>query len=126
MQIFTSSISVPANSTIQNVLQNLGARVRTIQQNYRFARLTLFATGSATGLSLSFYVGSRNPIESSTVNTQNRIPVVPDDLVATDMYGTGNDQLQLQATNSTAGALTLFFRIEIEQISQSEAVALAV
>jgi hypothetical protein len=120
MILFTNQIDVPANSTIQNVLQNLGARVRTIPQGYSFARLTLFATGEAAGLQLSFFVGSRNPIETSVVNALNRIPIVPDDLIATDMFGTGNDQLQLQATNTTGGALFLFFRLEVEQMSEAD------
>jgi hypothetical protein len=122
---FTGSIDVPANSTIQNVLQNLGARIRTVPQSYQFASIALFATGETLGLNISFFVGSRNPIESSIVNANNRVPIVPDDVVSVDMLAGGNDQLQLQVTNTTAGALFLFFRLEVEQMSQAEIAAAA-
>jgi hypothetical protein len=74
--------------------------------------IELFATGSAVGLSHSLFVGNDNPIENSQVNAQNRFPVVPDDLVNTDVIEAGaSEQLQLAVTNATGGALTYFFTL---------------
>ena len=124
MLTVTDSVSVAANSTDQNVLQTNGNRVRTIPAQFGIVRITLYQTGSATGLQSSLFNGNDNPIENSVVNTQNRVPVVPDDLVTSDIYGRGGEQLQLQATNTTAGALTYFYRLDIEELSEAELVAL--
>lgn len=124
MLTVTDSVSVAANSTDQNVLQTNGNRVRTIPQQFGIVRITLYDTGSATGLNSSLFNGNDNPIENSAVNAQNRVPVVPDDIVATDIYGSGGEQLQLSVTNTTAGALTYFYRIEIEELSAAELAAL--
>lgn len=112
MQV-SRSISIAAGATNSNVLESLGLRQRTIPNDMGTALITLFATGSATGLEHEFFVGSNNPIERSAVNAQNRIPVVPDDVVNTEpIVGFANDQLQLAVTNTTAGALTYFFTLE--------------
>jgi hypothetical protein len=126
MLTVTDSVSVAANTTDQNVFQTNGNRVRTIPAEFGIVRITLYETGSATGLQSSFFNGNNNPIENSLVNVQNRVPVVPDDIVATDMFGRGGEQLQLQATNTTAGALTYFYRVEIEELSDAELQALGV
>ena len=125
MQTVTDQISVAANSTDQNVLQTNGNRIRTVAQSIAVARVTLYSTASATGLQESFFAGSQNPVENSRVSLQNRIPIVPDDVVATDIYVRGGEQLQLQVANTTAGALTYFYRIDIEELTASEIAALA-
>lgn len=119
MLIVTDQIAIAANTTDQNVLQTNGNRVRTVPKEFNVARVTLYFTGSAAGLEASFFAGSANPLENSTVNTQNRIPIVPDDVQATDIYVRGGEQLQLQVANTTAGALTYFYRIELEDVSQA-------
>ena len=116
MQV-TRSISIPANSTV-NVLEADGVRLRFIDINVQVADIELYSTGSATGLEQSLFVGSDNPIEKSIVNTQNRFPVIPDDLVNTEeIEGEGGEQLQLNIENTTAGALTYFYTLVVAALA---------
>lgn len=126
MLIVTDSISVAANTTDGNVLDTNGNRVKTIPRDFGIARVTIYSTGSATGLEESFFAGNQNPVENSGVSTQNRVPLVPDDMTATDIYVTGGEQLQLQVANTTAGALTYFYRVEIDELTAAELAALGV
>lgn len=114
-------LSIAANTTDNNVFDTNGNRIRTVPKEYRVGRITLFLTGSAAGLEASFFAGSQNPMENSRVNAQNRIPVVPDDMVLTDVFVEGGEQLQLQVANTTAGALTVFYRVEIEDYTTQAA-----
>lgn len=114
-------LSIAANTTDSNVFDTNGNRIRTVPKEYRVAKLTVFMTGSAAGLEASFFAGSQNPMENSRVNAQNRIPVVPDDVVLTDVFVEGGEQLQLTVANTTAGALTVFYRVEIEDYTQEAA-----
>lgn len=117
MLIVTDQISIAANTTDQNILQTNGNRVRTVPQGWAVARLTYFSAGSAAGLEESVFAGNQNPLENSRVSAQNRIPVVPDDMTVTDIYVKGGEQLQISVTNTTAGALTHFYRVELEDVS---------
>ena len=117
MQV-TQSISIAANATDQNILQTLGLRIREVLGfPGQIFTLTLLATGSAAGLEHSFFVGQDNPMETSAVNANNRIPIVPDDAVMTDVEAMSGEQLQLQVTNTTAGALTYNFTLAVEPVS---------
>ena len=122
----TFDVSIGASATDQNVLQTEGLRIRTIPQEFGVVKIALFETGSAAGLESSFFIGNNNPVENSVVNAQNRVPVVPDDLVAADMLARGGEQLQLTVVNTTAGALTYNGRIIIEELSVAELAELGV
>ena len=105
-RVIQNSISIPANSTNNNVLSNL--RFENIPDDTVMA---LLATGSATGLQHEFFVANRAVVELSAVSTANRIPQ-QEDLILDEIEGTVGDKLQLSVTNTTAGALTYFYRIE--------------
>lgn len=109
--IVQDSVSVPANSTV-SVLTN--TRLENIPASRGACGVTIYATGSATGLRTTCYVGAQGgqPIEDSAVGAQNRIPLVPDDLLV-NFQAAGNQKLQLNAQNTTGGALTFFFRVEV-------------
>jgi len=117
MLIVTDQISIAANTTDQNVLQTNGNRVRTVPQDWAVARLTYFSSGSAAGLEESLFAGSQNPLENSRVSATNQIPVVPDDMTVTDILVKGGEQIQLTVANTTGGALTHFYRVELEDVS---------
>lgn len=119
MQLTQDSISIGANATDQNVLNTQGKRIRTAPEGNRVWKLTLFCTGSAAGLYASLYTGSENPIENSAINAQNRVPVVPDDVLATDIFVRSGEQIQLSVQNTTAGALTFNYRIELEDVTRA-------
>lgn len=102
-------VSVAANATTDNALTG-----------QRFERMpfdgfvTLFSTGSAAGLREELNIGGMSISGRMPVNTQNRSPVVPDDLRVEQVQGAKGDLIQLTVANTTAGALTYRARVEIE------------
>lgn len=108
--IVQDSTSVAANGN-DSVLTN--TRLENLPPN-QLVQVAIYATGSATGLRATAFVGTQGgqPIEDSAVSAQNRIPIKPDDLLVS-FTARGNQKLQLNAQNTTAGALTFFFRVEV-------------
>jgi len=99
------SVSVAANSVSANVLAG---------QLYEFippgANVTLSCTGSATGLRTTFICGIPL-INDQAFNFQNRFPLIPDDVIHSG--GTPGGRMVLTARNTTAGALTFFWRVDV-------------
>jgi hypothetical protein len=75
---------------------------------------TLFVTGSATGLFAQINVNSVAASDEVAVNTQNRVPVVPDDMLMTGWEAPAGGLIQLKFRNSTGGALTGSWKILLE------------
>jgi hypothetical protein len=100
------SVSVPANSVSANVVAG---------QLYEFvpngARYTLSVTGSATGLRTTF-INNIPVINDQAINLQNRFPLIPDDIISQGLTRAG--RLVLTFRNTTAGALTVFWRIDLQ------------
>jgi hypothetical protein len=99
------SVSVGANAVSSNVLSG---------QLYEFVdegtNVTLSVTGSATGLRCSFTIGVPLVLDQA-INLQNRFPLVPDDVLHSgEVFG---GRMVLTARNSTAGALTFFWRVDL-------------
>jgi len=105
-KVIQNSVSIAANSTNLNVLQ--GLRFENIKQ---FGLIDFYGTGSAAGMFATLYVGERNAVERSAINSQNRFPVDPDDLVVADIEAAPGEKIQLQVENTTAGALTFFYKL---------------
>ena len=105
MPTMQDSISVAANSVSANVLSG---------QLYEFvppgAPLTLSVTGSATGLRATYIVGAPL-INDQAINLQNRFPLIPDDVLHSG--GTPGGRQVLTFRNTTAGALTAFWRVDL-------------
>jgi hypothetical protein len=105
MATMQDSVSVAANSISANVLSGL---------LYEFVDdgtlVTVSCTGSATGLRATFIAGV--PIaDDVAINLQNRFPLVPDDILLSSEVPGG--RLILRARNTTAGALTFFWRVDL-------------
>lgn len=96
--------SIPANSTV-NVLA--GTRFENLYQD---GMVDILATGSALGLEATFFAGNDNIIESAALGAQNRMPIDPDDLIVDDGEAYNGDKLQFNISNTTAGALTAFWK----------------
>jgi hypothetical protein len=100
------SVSVAANSVSANVLAG---------QLYEFlggmTKLTVSACGSASGLRMTLLVNGVALVNDQAINTQNRFPLIPDDIVTSELVGAG--RLVLNFRNTTAGALTAFWRVDI-------------
>ena len=103
--------SVAANSTNNNVLQG---------QRYDRAPFpcvgALYVNGSAAGLTAELNVGGVSVTPPVTVNVQNRAPVVPDDVLINGFEAPQGALLQLTVVNTTGGALTAFFRMDLQEV----------
>ena len=106
MPTMQDSVSVGANSVSANQLSG---------QIYEFvppgAQITLSVTGSATGLRITFVCGGVTLINDQAINLQNRFPIIPDDVVHGGAVPGG--RMVLTARNTTAGALTFFWRVDV-------------
>lgn len=107
MPVIQSSVSVAANSVNDNVVA--GSQFEYLPYN---ARVNFGFCGSAAGLLVDVFSGQDIVAESMAVNTQNRFPINPDDFVLADIAAAG-DRLKVRVRNTTAGALTLFWSVNI-------------
>lgn len=105
MPTMQDSVSVAANAVSANVLSG---------QLYEFAgagtNVTLSVTGSATGLRTTFICGVPM-INDQAINLQNRFPLIPDDIIMAEQVPGG--RMVLTFRNTTAGALTAFWRVDL-------------
>ena len=105
MPTMQDSVSVAANSVSANVLSG---------QLYEFVpngtRVALGVTGSATGLRTTL-IANIPVLNDQAINLQNRFPLIPDDILYTGVVR--QCRLVLTARNTTAGALTFFWRIDL-------------
>ena len=106
MPMMQDSISVAANSLSANVLA--GKLFEFVPAG---ANVTLSATGSGTGLRISFVASLVQLLNDEAMSTANRFPLIPDDIVLNQRVGAG--RLLLTFRNSTAGALTAFWRVDV-------------
>jgi len=105
MPTMQDSLSVPANALSINVLAG---------QLYEFvnagANITFACTGSAAGLRATFTAGIPW-IQDQAINSQNRFPLIPDDIMLNTRVPGG--RLLLQFRNTTAAALNAFWRVDV-------------
>lgn len=104
----SGSAVVAANGgTTGNVLS--GSVLEIIRSR---AQVKVYAAASAAGLTASMSSGPEIVLEGgSAVSQANRFPVIPDDLLCSDV-AMPNDRLNLTFTNPTAGALTVYWTVD--------------
>jgi len=105
MPTMQDSVSVAANAVSANVLAG---------QLYEFVpngtRVALSCTGSATGLRATL-IANIPVLNDQAISLNNRFPLIPDDILYT---GTVRQcRLVLTSRNTTAGALTFFWRVDL-------------
>lgn len=103
--------TIAANSTVSNVLQ--GQRYE--RSPYTAGVGNMYCTGSAAGLTAELNIGGVSVTPPVNVNIQNRLPVVPDDILVPGWEVLEGRLLQITVVNTTGGALTFFWRIDIEE-----------
>lgn len=108
--VMQNSVAVGAGGTTESVLT--GQRYERPPFN---AYGSLYLAGSAAGLTAELNVGGASVTPPTAVNAQNRYPVVPDDSLVEGWEVAAGDLIQLRAVNTTGGALTLFWRVELEE-----------
>jgi len=105
--IISDSISVAANTRSANVLSG---------QQFEFlparASIQLRATSSATGIRADFNVGGEQLAVDTLCPPTARFPIAPDDTLVTSS-GRAGERLFLTFRNTTAGALTVQYAVEI-------------
>lgn len=107
MPTMQDSVSVAANSVSTNVLAG---------QLYEFVPtgtlITLSVTGSATGLRCTL-IANIPVLNDQAINLQNRFPIIPDDVIYSGRVR--SCRLVLTARNTTGGALTFFWRVDVSR-----------
>jgi len=108
--VMQSNLSVAANTTVPNVLTGM-----RYERSPFPAIGALYVAGSAAGLTAELNVGGRSVSPPTVVNAQNRLPVVPDDVLIPEFEADQGELIQLTVVNTTGGALTINFRVELEE-----------
>jgi len=111
------TVTVVAGTTTENVL----AGNRYERSPFAIAKGALFCTGSAAGLLAELNVGGRSITPPITVNAQNRLPVVPDDLLVDEWLTQSPELIQIRVQNTTVGNLDFNFKMELEEMEYQEA-----
>lgn len=105
--IISDTVSVAANSRTANLLAG---------QQFEFlparATVQLRASSSATGIRADFNIGGEQLAVDTLVPPTNRFPIAPDDTLLTSS-GARGERLFLTMRNTTAGALTVQYAVEI-------------
>lgn len=107
MPTMQGSTSVAANAVSVNQLA--GLLYEFLGQN---AAVVVSVAGSATGLNTTFLAGGVALVNDQAINLQNRFPIIPDDILTQEMIP-GGARLILTFRNTTAGALTAFWRVDV-------------
>lgn len=107
MPTMQGSVSVAANDVSANVLAG---------EQYEFlpdvAGVVLSVTGSAAGLKCSLLAGGVTIVDDADINSQNRFPVIPDDILTQETIP-GQARLSVKFRNTTGGALTARWRVDV-------------
>lgn len=105
MPTMQDSVSVAANGVSANQIAG---------QLYEFipngTKITLSCTGSATGLRTTL-ICNIPVIQDQAIGLQNRFPLIPDDVIYQGQVRAC--RIFLTFRNTTAGALTAFWRIDV-------------
>lgn len=96
-----SALSVAANSVSTNVYAGKVAEIVM-----RPSLLRVRVSASAAGLNATLIVGGRVVVNDQAINSANRWPILPDDLLTEHGVAPGS-RLILTFRNTTGGALTV-------------------
>lgn len=110
MPMIRKTASVAANATVDNIIS--GSIYEFMPWN---AILNIGTQGSATGLVVTINSGSDTILEESPVPTQNRFPIIPDDMDVQDVAAAG-ERLVIKIRNTTGGALTYFSLVQLTPV----------
>lgn len=106
--MMTDRQSVAANTTIPNACSGKSAEFIKEPSVVR-----LSSSASAVGLNMTLIIGEEVVLDDQEVNAQNRMPIVPDDIVV-EGGGLPGDRIVLKYRNTTGAAITAFSRIDVE------------
>ena len=107
MASMTDRQSVAANATVVNIFS--GNLNEFLQGN---SLVNLYASAAAVGLNMSLIVGDEIFLDDQEVSAQNRMPLVPDDLVV-QAAGFQGDRVIARYRNTTGAAIVSFCRVDM-------------
>lgn len=107
MPSMTDRQSVAANTTIENVF---AGRLNEFLMTNSIVRL--YGSAAAVGLNMSLLIGNELFLDDEEVSAQNRMPLVPDDLVV-EGAGFAKDRVIVRYRNTTGAAIIAFARVDI-------------
>jgi hypothetical protein len=111
MALMQNKVTVAAGSVSLNVI---AGQLHEILQRPSACRVSV--NGSAPGLFVTVIIGSMVVIQDQAVNSQNRFPLIPDDVLAT-AGGMQGEKLNVVFRNGTAGPLDAFWRVDVDAVA---------
>lgn len=111
MPLIQSSVSVPATSVIDNLLN--GSQFEFLPYH---AHLSFAVNGASPGLVADVYSGQDVLCEAMAVNALNRIPINPDDFLLTDVAAAG-ERIKVRVRNPTGAAIVVSFAVMIQPMA---------
>jgi len=81
----------------------------------RPAIVRIASNGSAVGMTARITLGDRTILDNMPISAANRFPVVPDDYIVGEP-GLAGERLSIIVTNTTAGALNVWTKVDIEEL----------
>lgn len=108
-----NTTSVGANASVSNTLSG-----QLYERPPYNCFGTLYTNGSATGLFAQINVNSIAISDEVNMSAQNRVPIVPDDMLMAGWEAPAGGLMQLKFRNSTGGALVAFWKILLEVADQ--------
>lgn len=113
--IIQDAISIAANSINENVIASNDSLRGLLEAPYP-AKGRLLAVISATGLRIDSGYGEKTHSQSCDLRVSASTPDDPLDVVNDEWYVPEGDQLILRAANTTGGAITLRYVIELQPL----------
>lgn len=105
--------SVAAGGSSPNVLT--GSRFEYLPA---YGLLNVYATASQAGLTARVKVNGTEILEQSTVNTNNRDPLFPDDILLGEVPVDAGDKIEVLFSNSAGTATLAFWKAELNEDPQ--------
>lgn len=110
MPVIQKEVSVPANSTVENLLAGSA---------FEFARgpqlVSLGVTAAATGCFVTFTSGADVVLEESPPAVKTAYPIIPDEFFYSDVAAPG-DRYVIRVRNTTGGAIIVRCVMQIQDV----------
>lgn len=107
--LMAKTVQIPASTKVPNILT--GEQYERAPFN---ATCSLFLTGSGastTELIAGLTVDGLSVAPEINISTENRIPLVPDDVAVASFFCPQGGLIHLSVTNNTAGALNAHYKV---------------
>jgi hypothetical protein len=112
MPTIQSSVSVPANGSIESLIS--GSQFEFAPYN---ASVEIALVGAAAGLVADVSTGQDLVAEAYLISSANRFPIMPDDFLIQDVVRQG-ERIKMRVRNTTAAAIVVWFNVRIFPVAR--------